>query len=162
MNLPLDNGLLLGIFRTVRGRNALWVVMLALVWVPLMSHCRLAAVDGMEFLQCAGHNDSDDHGPGALDGREAHPHDADHPGENDGCCSVEGAQFLTRDASDDLWLVASTGEVCQLSVAFAPRIQVSGHPSGRGIGIGPPPELNPSWRFLLRVSLPSRAPSLAS
>ena len=161
-NFPVDNGRLLGMFRPVQGRKTMWVAALVLLWVPLMSHCRLAAVSGLEFLRCAAHVDSQTLHSGHTNPADGHHHDADRPQEDDGCCAVEELQFLARGPADDAWFVLPIADLGGYTFGFITSNEPEVPEFLGGLQGGPPPDLLPSWRFLLRASPLSRAPSFVS
>lgn len=127
------------------GRLCFLVV--ALLWVPLTAHCRIASLPGLEFLRCG-----EDHAPA-----DKHDHSSC---EDCGCCSQESGKYhsarwkdLTPDVHPDL--------LSHLDTAWVE----AGLPAEESTGVltaAPPPPRLASWHFLLRLALPVRAPSSAS
>jgi len=118
------------------------VLLLAVAWVPLMSHCKLESVPGLEFLTCL--SDGDSHDKQSSDCE---------------CCSAEKSLYKTEKShltlpSPDLLPLASARV---LDLASAPADEVS-----VGVLTPAPPELSKTWHFISRTASPPRAPSLAS
>jgi hypothetical protein len=117
---------------------------LALVWLPVASHCDLEHLPGLEFLACCDHADTAPH--------------QDDDCETDLCASVESGICKTEEQGvsapfPDLWpalLAARTGE--EWADSAAPRIATTSDAI----------ELPQRWLFLHRAALPVRAPSFAS
>ena len=126
--------------------RSLIVVLLALGWVPLTSHCAIEALPGFEFLRCA----ADLHA--AEDGAD--------PCEDDGCCAIEFAKYQSPRQQDitpaALVLVLSADDFLLLLAQWIPA-----HETLHILTAGPP-DLPTSWQFLQRTALPVRAPSVAS
>jgi hypothetical protein len=121
-------------------------LVMALVWVPLTAHCRLASVPGLEFLRCADHEHS-----GHSDNKSC---------EDCGCCVQESGKYQSSRWED---------RVADVRPEFVTPIDVEvlavGLPSEESEGVlvaAPPPPLSTSWAFALRLALPVRAPSAAS
>jgi len=118
------------------------VVLLALAWVPLMSHCQLESVDGLEFLGCAAQT-------------ESLPADCSETG----CCSVERSDYQAPGHQETIPI---------LILAPLPADLVAGSERSRPpqASFGPltaaPPELSATWQFISRAAPPCRAPSLVS
>lgn len=125
-------------------RTAL-IILLALAWVPLTSHCKLESLPGWEFLRCASE-------------APLTPEEGD-PCDEDGCCAVEFAKYQSSRQQE-------IAPVLLLGILPADPLGALDplHPVGAGLGIPTslPPELPVSWQFSLRAALPVRAPSLAS
>ena len=119
-------------------RNMIAVVLLTL-WVPVTMHCQLESVFGLEALSCNTHEDSSS--------STAH-HEKDC--EDDECAVVESGLYKLQ---NNLRLVP---EPPQTDVALTPdlagdALELSCIPET----VLPPPELPPSWHFVLR-SAPAR------
>jgi hypothetical protein len=114
-------------------------ILLALLWLPVTSHCRLEMIPGLEFLQCLADT----------------PTDSDC--EGDSCQSVESANYKPEDAQPVLDLPAAflTVLVALPSLESAPIQQPDWQATA-------PPELPSSWQFFFRAALPLRAPPFAS
>ena len=119
---------------------------MALLWVPLTAHCRIASVPGLEFLRC------DDH---------EHSRNQDHQScEDCGCCAQESGNYqssrwedLAPDLPPDLIGTIGFGTL---------DIGLPAEESEGVLVAAPPPPLSTSWAFALRLALPVRAPSAAS
>lgn len=120
------------------------VVLLAFAWVPLTSHCQLEAMPGFEFLHCSA---------------EVTTSNGSDPCAEEGCCSVESAQYQSFRQQK----ISSIVFVTILPPDNFGAVEKS-LPAEVSLGIltAAPPELPRSWQFFLRTALPVRAPSLAS
>ena len=120
-------------------------LMLALAWVPLMSHCQLESASGLQFLRCA----SDDQPPASV------------PGHCDGasCCAVESGKYQAPSHQQIVPVFA-------LALLPFDLVADSGHSLPPQVSLGlltaAPPELSSTWQFTFRTAPPSRAPSLVS
>ena len=132
--------------RAVRLLSRICFLTLALLWVPLTAHCRIASVPGFEFLRCADHE---------------HSGNQDHQScEDCGCCTQESGKYqssrwedLTPDLHPDL---VEAIECIAVDVGLPAK-------ESKGVLVAaPPPPLSTSWAFALRLALPVRAPSAAS
>ena len=129
----------------VRIFRTMMVVLLALAWVPLTSHCSIEAVPGFEFLRCSTDVQSSNEG--------------NDPCKEGGCCAVESAKYQSPRHQEITPVVfvailpADTFGVVEQSLPAEVSL---------GILTAAPPELPASWQFSLRTALPVRAPSLAS
>ena len=129
----------------VRTFKKMMVVLLALAWVPLTSHCQLESIPGLEFLRC-------------VCDTQASPKSGDSC-QDDGCCAVELAKYQSPRQQEITPIVvmamlpeASSGVLEQpLPPEFSLDL-LTPAPSG----------LSTSWQFSFRTALPVRAPSLAS
>ena len=131
--------------RGLRRIKPFLMLVLALLWVPLTSHCRIESVPGFEFLRCS----ANDHG--SSQGTDAC--------EQNGCCAIEDANYQAPRQQEITPIVV----VATLRTAmFDPLEQSPPAPVSVGILPAPPPELPTCWLFSLRTALPVRAPSLAS
>ena len=122
------------------------LLIVALLWVPLTAHCRLAALPGLEFLRCESHS---------QEGTEDH-RSCDHCG----CCALEQEKYSSV-RWDDLGIHLD-GDL--MVAEQAPEIALGLPPETGGgqLSAAPPPEESVTWVFVLRLALPVRAPSLAS
>lgn len=130
----------------MRWLSRLCFLTVALLWVPLTAHCRIATVPGLEFLRCAAHE---------------HPGDQDHQSCQDcGCCAQENGDYQSarwKDLAPDLHPdFLDTVEPGLLDVGVPAELSAAVL-----VETSPPPESN-SWAFVLRLALPIRAPSAAS
>ena len=118
--------------------------MLALLWVPVTSHCLFERLPGLEFLSCCTHPES------------SSPHENEDCSD-DACAIVEGGGYKLKDNGDVIPKPAL--EIAFLSLTSEAMVKDSGGEPLRAAS--PPPHLAPAWQFIFRVALPVRAPSLA-
>lgn len=112
---------------------------LALVWVPITSHCSWESVIGGDFFKCA---------PVAENG--------DCSNDGDSCASVESASYKTPDAAPDVSVPSFSVILFQLPLISAP-------PARQVAPItAAPAEIPVRWQFVSRTALPPRAPSFVS
>jgi hypothetical protein len=131
----------------VRYLKTIWVVALALLWVPITSHCQLETIPSLTaLLACCDHE------------KASAPHE-DQDCEQDACASVESGDYRTQE--HEALLVSpdrTTVEVAAVVVELSSRaVEVS-----LGILNTAPPEQHHIWQFAFRTALPVRAPSFAS
>jgi hypothetical protein len=122
-----------------------FVLLLALLWAPLASHCRIEAVVSLEALACCDHQ-------AAADSHQKDCH-------NSACATVESGQYqsalqrLTVPPPDlQLHFELAAPKLIVLSSRFAR--------SGARLSAAAPPPA--SWPFAFRTALPPRAPSFVS
>ena len=121
-------------------------VMLALLWVPITSHCMFERLPGLEFLACVPHVDASS--------TPQKQHCAD-----EACAVIEEGSYKIQDDGD---LVPKP----VLTIAFLLGV-VTGEATVKDSGgeplraAHPPPHLAPAWQFADRAAVPVRAPSLA-
>jgi len=121
------------------------VSLLALSWVLSISHCRMEAVPGWEFLRCAAEAPMSDKGG--------------DPCDDAGCCLLESAQFHAprqQEATQVVIVGVQAGPAIDPGDESVPVKDTSGRPTEA------PPELSGCWRFQIRAALPPRAPSFPS
>lgn len=131
----------------MRYLKTIWVVALALLWVPITSHCQLEAIPSLTaLLACCDHEEV------------ATPHE-DEDCEEDACASVESGDYRTQEHEP---LLVSPDHV-SLKVS-AVVVELSSLPDEVSLGIltTAPPEQHHTWQFTFRTALPVRAPSFAS
>jgi hypothetical protein len=131
----------------VRLVKTIWVVGLALMWLPITAHCKLEVIPALSaILACCDHEE------------KAAPHQ-DNDCEQDGCASVESGNYRTQD--HDPLVVAPDFAPIDLSES---SVELSALPDEVSLGIltTAPPQQRHIWSFSLRMALPARAPSLAS
>jgi len=118
---------------------------LALIWTPLMSHCALETVPGLQFLRCA----PDVHSSASASG---------HCGDG-ACCAFESGKFHTPShqpaAPVFIFALLPFGLVADFEPVFPPEVSL-------GVLTSAPPGLSTAWQFSLRAAPLSRAPSLVS
>ena len=112
---------------------------LALVWVPITSHCSWESVIGGDFFKCA---------PVAEKGYCSD--------DGDSCASVESASYKTPDAAPDVSVPSFSVVLFQLPLISAPPAQQVAPTTAA------PLEIPVRWQFVSRTALPPRAPSLVS
>lgn len=124
------------------------VLLVALAWVLLTSHCRIEALPGFEFLRCA----TDVHEP-------VESENGGDPCEDAGCCSMESAQYHAprqQELTPILGLAMVPVENPGVADQSLPQ-EVS-----LGILTASPPGLPGPWQFCHRAALPPRPPSLTA
>ena len=131
----------------MRYLKTIGVIALALLWVPITSHCQLEAIPSLTaLLACCGHEET------------ATPHE-DQDCEQDACASVESGGYRTQEhepllvSPDYIAIKVSAGVVALNSLPDEVSL---------GILTTAPPEQHHTWQFAFRTALPVRAPSSAS
>jgi hypothetical protein len=120
-------------------------LMLALAWVPLMSHCQIESSSGFAFLRCA---------------PETHP-SANVPGHCAGssCCAVESGKYQAPSNQQIVpafaFALLAFGIVADPEPSLLPQVSLS-------FLTAAPPDLSTTWQFTFRTAPLSRAPSLIS
>ncbi len=116
-------------------------VILALLWLPVTSHCLLEEAGLIHHDACCQTTLGEDH---------SHGHDA-----ADGSCQVESRQIAAQkhDVLKAVVLVTflAAGELFSTDLPAVTSI------SGDGVA---PPELSPTWQFVSRAAVSPRAPSV--
>lgn len=116
---------------------------LALLWLPLSSHCTWEHLPGLELFSC--HSEA-----------ETEPHQDDDC-QTDGCAAVETGSYKIEEQPASipaqlllpcLTSMLPTGTTTPLNLGSAPA--------------SPPPELSRNWQFAFRAAAPPRAPSFVS
>ena len=131
----------------MRYLKTIWVVALALLWVPITSHCQLESIPGLTaLLACCDHEET------------AAPHE-DQDCEQDACASVESGDYRTQER--EAVLISPDLVSIEVSVVV---VALSSMPDEVSLGIltTAPPEQHHIWQFAFRAALPVRAPSFAS
>ena len=110
---------------------------LAVLWVPVTSHCAWENVSGLQFFKCA--TDT--------------PENSDCDG--DGCAQLEKATYKTSDpqVTPSLPLLTLLFQVLVIEPAVSEQSILAS---------APPPEIPAGWQFSFRTALPPRAPSFVS
>lgn len=118
-------------------------LLLALLWLPLTSHCQLESLTETELASCCPSSSTEDNDCG-----------------DKGCCTVESARYQSQ-RNDDL---AVAPVVLLLSVIDRPSAVEDALPDEVSLGIltAAPPEHARTWHFVSRTALPVRAPSFLS
>jgi hypothetical protein len=120
-------------------------LMLALAWVPLMSHCKLETVPGLQFLRCAFEDQAPAKAPGHCDGTS--------------CCAVESGKYQAPDSQQIVPVFALAllpfDVVPDSGQSLPPQVSL-------GLLTAAPPDLSTPWQFTSRTAPLSRAPSVLS
>jgi hypothetical protein len=116
-------------------------VFLALLWLPVSSHCLLENAEIIHRDLCCQPDPAHEH---------SHGHDA-----ADGNCQVESRQITVQkqDLSKESLLLALLKSI-EFSSVEAASVAVI-----RSDGVAPP-ELSPTWQFVSRAAVSPRAPSI--
>jgi hypothetical protein len=126
---------------SVKGMYQLVAIILAVLWVPIVGHCVLEKMPGLEFLQCAGENgqsDCDDSG--------------------DACSELENPNYKLSKTNLE---VPQPEFAILFHLLFQDSIRNVLETQPKRLN-EVPPEISSSWQFSLRTALPPRAPSLIS
>ena len=137
-----------GIYISVHPARTLLIIVLSLAWLPTVSHCKLEAVPGFEFLATC-------HGPA-----ESAPAEQDADCDTDGCAPIESGQYLAGSKVPKAPKPALVPVV--LMAALLPDNSLSRAGCDQPAFSPSPPELPRTWQFVCRTALPIRAPSAAS
>ncbi len=116
-------------------------VILALLWLPVTSHCLLEEAGLIHNVACCQTTLGHDH---------SHGHDA-----ADGSCQVESRQVFTQ--KHDVLKVALLVAVLSAAELFSTDQPAPSSIFGDGVA---PPELSPTWQFVSRAAVSPRAPSV--
>lgn len=118
-------------------------VLLAVAWLPLVAHCQVEGVTGLEGLRCQAITADTSSGNSHCD---------------DSCCGFESAQYRLPSnqtvATAPLLAVVLPVLACLADDAPAERTSLL-------LATSPPQPPKP-WQFSSRAALPARAPSFAS
>ena len=112
-------------------------LVLAVLWVPVTSHCAWENVSGLQFFKCA--TDT--------------PENSDCDG--DGCAQLEKATYKTSDPQ-------VTPSLPLLTLLFRVLVIEPAVSEESVLATAPPPEIPAGWQFSFRTALPPRAPSFVS
>ena len=112
---------------------------LALLWVPVASHCSWESFVGGDIFKCA---------PAAEKG------DCDSDGDD--CASVESGHYKVSNTRLEIPAPDLVVMFLVMPVLTAPTSQPASPPTSA------PSDLSSSWQFFSRTALPPRAPSLLS
>jgi len=112
-------------------------LVLAVVWLPITSHCAWENLPGLPFFQCA----------------TGTPQDSDC--EDDWCAQLETATYKVADTSTVVPVLSLALSFQVPSMERLPAEQSSPVTAA-------PPEVPAGWQFSFRTALPPRAPSLVS
>jgi hypothetical protein len=116
-------------------------LLLTLAWAPMMAHCTLETIPGLQFLRC---------------GSDAQP--AAHC-DGVSCCAAESGDCQAPSHQQVFPVLA----IVSLSFDLVANPEYSRLAQ---LGLAPPnsapPELSTAWQFISRAAPPCRAPSLVS
>jgi len=129
----------------VRLVKTIIAILLALAWLPLTAHCQIESLAGMELLSCQSAGET--------------PISSGSHCDDSACCAWESAQYHLPQ-NFPLALVPIFAVV--LPVLLSAESDVLPNPVGVNLLTTAPPEMPRIWQFVLRASLPVRAPSLVS
>jgi len=119
-------------------------VLLALLWLPMASHCDLEHLPGLGFLACCDHPDTAPH--------------QDEDCQTDVCASVESGNYKTEERAVMAPAPALVEAILTPLATAAPE-----NPSATVAATSSVPiELPQLWQFAFRTAAPPRAPSLVS
>ncbi len=112
-------------------------LVLAVLWMPIVSHCAWENVPALQFFKCA----------------------TDTPEKSDcgddGCAQLETATYKVADTSTAVPVLLLMLSIPVTFVERLPAEQLSPVTAA-------PPEVPAGWQFSFRTALPPRAPSLVS
>jgi hypothetical protein len=114
---------------------------LTLLWLPMVSHCRLESIPSLAFLQCVADADS---------AETSHCDDS-------GCCSLEDSSYKAGYNRLTLPEFVPAVIIAAFVMPTPPAEQMK-----MGRLIHPPPDQHIAWQFFARTALPPRAPSSIS
>lgn len=116
-------------------------LLLALAWAPMMAHCTLETVPGLQFLRCAPDSQPAAHCDGVS------------------CCAVESGDYQAPSHQQ----IVPGLPVVLLTFDLAAKPE---HSRPAPVGLAPPisvpPELSTTWQFISRTAPLCRAPSFVS
>jgi hypothetical protein len=116
-------------------------LLLALAWAPMMAHCTLETVPGLQFLRCASDAQPAAHCDGVA------------------CCAVESGNYQAPSHQQIVPVLA----IALLSFDIVADLEPSSLPQvGPCILTSAPPELSKTWQFTFRTAPLCRAPSILS
>ncbi len=129
----------------MRYLKTIWVLALALLWVPITSHCQLESIPSLTaLLACCEHEAA------------STPH---QDCEQDACASVESGDYRTQEHEP---LLVSPDHISIEVAAVVVELSSLKDEVSLGILTTAPPEQHRIWQFAFRTALPVRAPSIAS
>jgi hypothetical protein len=116
---------------------------LALLWVPMTSHCDLEHLPGMGFIAC-------------CELPQSGPHQDDDC-ETDVCATVESGHYKTEERA------VTAPAPCLIALLVSPLLAASSSEEFSALPIPPSirEDLPPRWAFILRQASSPRAPSSA-
>lgn len=112
---------------------------LALLWVPVASHCSWESLVGGDLFKCV---------PAAEKG--------DCSSDADDCAAVESGSYKVSSTRLEIPAPVLVMEFLPMPVLTAPTFRQTAPPTSA------PSDLSSSWQFYSRTALPPRAPSFVS
>jgi hypothetical protein len=116
-------------------------LLLAILWMPMISHCDLEHLPGMEFIAC-------------CDVPAPEPH-SDDDCETDGCAIVESGHYKTEEQPVSIPSPSLNVPMLVSCLCVKAPLSISSAPDANAIN-GDPLQ---SRVFSLRLALPPRAPT---
>ncbi|MBI3878564.1 MAG: hypothetical protein HY301_00665 [Verrucomicrobia bacterium] len=129
----------------MRRFNVILAPLLAVLWLPMTSHCLLEDAGLIHHDKCCEQGD----------GTDEHDHDA-----ADGACQIEKAGFQLP--KFQRVLAEALPDFHSPQIALDELLRVETIPPDILTCAGPPPTLRATWQFSSRSALPPRAPSFVS
>lgn len=125
-------------------RFKVMAALLALLWLPMVSHCDLEHLPGLEFLACCDHADTGPH--------------QDDDCQTDLCASVESGHYKTEERA--ITAPAPAPQATLVATLLIPALENSVPTIAATPSV--PAELRQRWQFAFRTAAPPRAPSFVS
>jgi len=132
------------VYHPMAGLSKAMAVLLALLWLPMVSHCGWEHLSGLEILGCctrvpaASHQESDC--------------------QTDLCASVESGYYKTEERG-----VTAPAPALQVALLIPVLIAAQENLTATSISSpSVPAELRQRWQFVFRTAAPPRAPALVS
>jgi hypothetical protein len=119
-------------------------LLLALLWMPMISHCDLEHLPGMEFIACCD-----------VPAPEPHP---DDDCKTDGCATVESGHYKTEEQPVSIPSPSLNVPMLVSWLCFEAPLSISATPDVNALQGDP----LPCRVFSLRLALPPRAPTRAA
>lgn len=118
-------------------------LLLALAWMPIISHCLLETLSETAFTSCCAESSSES-----------------DDCTDKGCCAVEFASYQSLRNEE----LAPAPVISLLFVTDLPAAIDQSLPAEVSLGVltAAPPEYTHVWQFVSRTALPVRAPSFVS
>ena len=116
---------------------------LALLWLPLSSHCTWEHLPGLEWFSCHSEAETASH--------------QDDDCQSDGCAGVESGSYKIEEQPASI-----PAQLLVLCIASALATDVTPLSTDSPAQIFPPPELSRIWQFAFRAAASPRAPSFVS
>lgn len=124
--------------------SRLMAVCLAVLWLPMASHCDLEHLPGLEFLACGTSVEAASHQQSDC--------------QTDGCASVESGFYKTEERAVE----APAPLVAAVIPALLLSVPAENDFLSVVVASSVPDELPQRWQFVFRTAAPPRAPSFVS